>query len=344
MAGGTQGARDILGAPIHCSGDGGRANPGRYPTMRTRGLSPRPRRWTPSSLTGRLLGLLLLVTPGLTGCASQELYVQRVQAFAHAGASYGESLPAVLDASFESTVTLDSLLLGEARQSLDPEQRLETWVRHTELLEERRELLGDLKQHAALLRSYFLSLGALSGVEADASGLPELTSELVTQLGAVGVRLGTRELGGTTVAELVPEATALVLGKYQAGALRQELERHGAAIERELLLEQRLLRALEESLEAEHETRRTARLTELAERFVETPSLDVEAWSAERLAALRVPQDASAVGEAAEAAASLHRSFLLLASGSLGPSDLSALLADVNRVLTGLNATADPDR
>ena len=149
----------------------------------------------------------------------------------------------------------DSQQLIEFRKSVaDPGLRGKQLRNSNQIIEERINVFRDLRQHASVLRSYFVALQSLASTNAAAS-IQSSTNGLVQQLGGLQ-----RQAMGTSgkptfinagVTNALPLVANMAVTNYQSNALSEELKRNGRTIERELAFVEAVLETLREIAEGE---------------------------------------------------------------------------------------------
>ena len=289
-------------------------------------------------LSGRLVPLSVFVLAVLLqGCATSG----RLGGFddlAEAGVAYADAIPALLDESFVATTTVDSLVLVQVRDTLEEDDRLKQLSVANASLRNRLDILGDLKRHVRLLRSYFLALQAIARTDAGASGLTTVTGDLVSRLGELHPRLAGAKVGGTSIENFVGPGVQFVFNNYRVRLLNAELTRNAVAIERELDLQKAALQALGEAMEADLEAQVTASERDLVVLpFVSGDALPSD-WTERRLAALIQRQELQSVDAAVRAAENLRMTFIALVENRLDQGTVSALFQDIQEILALVEA------
>lgn len=275
-----------------------------------------------------LAGLVLLA---LAGCASGQR-VENAGRLADAGVAFADSVPPVIDESFATAVTTNSIVLADIRPDLNEEERSERLQVYDRQLTERLAALRDMKRHARLLRSYFMALGALAQSDA-ATGITGATENIAKRLSEVGVDLAKKKIGGVAISDAIQPAVAFGVGAYQNVALRRELERRGRTIERELELQRAALAVIGEQMMAdreaqiEHEVRAPLFLE-----YVTGGSLPGN-WNERRIAAFRQTIELQSLAAATNAADNLHQSWIAFAENRLDEASLLRLLRDIEEVV-----------
>jgi hypothetical protein len=266
----------------------------------------------------------------LGGCASTRARVKSGDAFATAGITYVDALPAILDESFDLTVAANSLSLSQARAELTQQERVDRLKTNDELLEKRLRLLRDIRQHALTLRSYFIALKALS--EADnATGMSDTTSGLIKRLADLHPKIAGSTIGGVSPQELISPLVKLAVGKFQSSVLTQELNAHGPAIERELALQEALIRALVDDMRDNTVLVIQAEEHRVFNAFVESGKLPGD-WRARRTAAFRSTSEIASLNDLQQAAANLHDTWIAFLENRTTPLSLDLLIEDIEQV------------
>jgi hypothetical protein len=288
---------------------------------------------------GSLRWLAVVVAlASVTACGTTRT-VEHANAFAGAGVAFADAVPPVVDEAFKLSATADSLVLTQARPDLDASLRSQTLQRNDELLEQRLQVLRDLKRHALLLRSYFTALQIITETDA-ASVIAVETQNLVSRLAQLRPEITAASIAGRPIGEFIQPAVALAVGAYQNAVLRRELEAHGEAIEREIALQRAALAALHEQMVADQELQLQGDRNLLFFQYVDAGSLPSD-WADRRIAALRRVVEIGSYDAAVTAASSLHQSWIAFVENRLEPARLRLLLRDVEGLLR-LVATLQP--
>ena len=298
--------------------------------------------------------LMLIACLPLVGgaCATAGARVAQFGAFAEAGTQFADAVPAVLDESFNATVTTSSLVLAEARPGLlllDADIRRSTMLEQLEqndaLLLERIGILRDVKQHAGVLREYFVALQALAQTDANSSGLTDVARGLVTALGSLSPAIANASVGGKAVSGLVPPIVNFAVAGFQSRVLEEELRRNAGTIERELAVQQAFLTAIAEAMTADLQAVYEAEDRDRIHLPYVNPGNLPGDWSQHRLASFQRQVQLSSVDAAAQAAARLRATFVQLVENKVDQGTIAALFVDINSVLTFIETgtgTADP--
>lgn len=275
---------------------------------------------------------LFLLGGSLGGCASTDARVRSGSAFATAGITYADALPAILDESFELSVTANSLMLSLSRPELTQQERIDHLKTHDALLKERLSLLRDIRQHALLLRSYFIALKALCETD-NATGITTATNGLIERLAELHPTIADATIGGISLQELSAPVVQLAVGAFQSRVLAQELSAHGQAIERELALQDAFMQALVEDMRANADlVIQVKELNPVFEAFVESGKLPKD-WGERRIAAFRSTSELASLNDAQQAAANLHDTWIALVEKRTTAQSFELLIEDIERVL-----------
>jgi len=276
--------------------------------------------------------LVLAVLSVLSACATSTVRVNNAATFASAGIAYVDAIPAVLDESFELSVTANSLTLSLARDDLPEDIRSSRLLDNDSLLEDRLKLLRDIKQHSLMLRSYFISLRALTSSE-NATGISTATSNLVGRLGELRPEIASATIGDASPQDLVGPAVNLAVGLFQNAALRAELEAHGEAIERELALQESVLNTLVQDMTANADlVIQIEDRNPVFEDFVTSGSLSAT-WNDRRIAAFRRTVELDSLADIQRAAANMHDTWMAFVENRADDGALNLLLQDIEQLL-----------
>lgn len=270
----------------------------------------------------------------VAGCTSSQR-VQHASAFADAGINFSDTLPAAIDAAFSADVANNSLQLSIAHGSLNNEQRLDAVSDSNEILATKYAVLSDLKSHAGLLRRYFITLKSLAQYDGK-TGLTTETQSIVSALQELNI--GSLSISDDAINTGVTAAVDLIVGAYQSSIIKAELSQNGAAIERELALQQAAIENLTEQTIAD--------LTNVQEDRLVLPVLEAFAsdnplpagWAAKREAALKAQVEVEEFKMAQAAISNLRLAWVALVENRLDQSSFLLLLEDVNRFTAAVEA------
>lgn len=267
----------------------------------------------------------------LSSCATAR--VNHFDRFAEAGVAYTRAAETVLDEAGKSAMATDSMVLERVRPSLSPEERGETILAHNKELRERLILLGDLKRHGQLLRTYFEALGALA--ESDSpSGIGEAASGVVDSLGKLNQRIASAEVGEFAVSGFIGKVAGIAVANFQLGALEKELKANAGTIERELDLQKAALTAVTEQMRTDLQFQlQQQESREVVQPYAAESPLPAN-WPQRRQEVLQANLEIASVSAAADAAEKLKISFISLVEGRFTEADLPALISDINEVVT----------
>jgi hypothetical protein len=281
----------------------------------------------------------LIVTIGLAACGSTET-TNRAATFASAGIEFTDSVPTFYDQSFEAAVVAGSIVLEKNRPLLSAAERRKALHEQDEGLEglrERYETLAALKQHALLLRTYFIALKGLVDSD-DAPGITDSTKSIVNRIVSIKPAIKDLSILGTSVESVIAPAVRIVVGAYKASALRREFEERGATIERELALQTAVLSLLRDQAAADLELQiefDERRPLENAYVSPANPSVGLPAtWRQQRIAMFRRGAILPAADRATKAAETLHQSWISLVRGTAGGPSLAVLIKDIEEFIS----------
>ena len=271
-----------------------------------------------------LMWVLALVAGGCTVTTD----TARLAAVARTGIAYTATVPPLLDRAFEVAAAVDSRALAEARDGLSEEQRREVLQRFDAAMAERLKDYNAAKRHNDLLRSYFVALRALlesDGPKASGAAAKRLTAEF----GKLSSGLKKARMGDVSVSGLVEPAVAVTVASFRSAPLRRELEARGAAIERELALQEALVKAVARQIRADREILSARfRNDEALAPYVNAKRLP-RTWPARRLKSLREPVDVEAAVAAEQAVRALRQAYVAAVEGRLDASRAAELATTV---------------
>lgn len=307
---------------------------------------------------------LPLVVLLLSGCASTET-IQRVETVGEAGQSYSKAVQGLLDQAQTVLVDTSSLELlinrrdamptAEELQQLSQEQK-DAWAsaRRSQLADLDRGIRGNLHEmrliarQVALLGNYFQTLENLAQSKAPETFAEEI-EKTVQSLDGLSQSLSGTDLFKNSKADedLAGGISGLVVREVQAGMLRRELERRKDTIAQILRIHEALLAALEAQIGSDLALTRQNQY----ERTVADPYADITqtlgeddtAWIDARRKLLSEPSMVQAVRDAADAAGKLRQAWALALENRLTPEDVSAVLAEVEPILAGLEQLRKPE-
>jgi hypothetical protein len=255
--------------------------------------------------------------------------IKQANVVSEAGVVYADALPSLYDESFDLAVRANSLLLerNRPRSATDRQKVLE---KQDELMEKRLAVLRDLKQHAILLRSYFVSLRSLAQVDA-APGITEATGHVIDQFAGLRAKLESETLDTGSITKKIGPAVKIAVAKFQSDALRKELQTHAEVIERELALQGAAVRMIGAQMTADkdYEVQRKIR-NPVVFTYVDDKPLPPD-WADRRLTAYREVVALTTLADATRAADSLHKGWISFAEGALDDGGLDRLVRDVRR-------------
>ncbi|MCY4486171.1 MAG: hypothetical protein OXF11_03535 [Deltaproteobacteria bacterium] len=268
--------------------------------------------------------VLALAASGCTAAVD----TARLDTVARAGVAYAGKVPPLLDRAFEVAAAVDSRALVEAREGLSEEQRREALQRFDAAMAERLEDYDAAKRHNDLLRSYFVALRSL--LESDGSkGSAAAAKRLTAALGTLSPRLKQARMGDVSVSGRVEPAVAVTVASFGSAALRRELEARGAAIERELALQEALVAAVARQVRADRDILSARfRSDEVVTPYVSAKRLP-KTWPARRLKSLREPTGVAAALAAEQAVGALRQAYVAAVEGRLDAGRAAELGATV---------------
>lgn len=265
------------------------------------------------------------------GCGAAR--ANRFEAFAAAGMNYAQARNQFLRHSLDVSIERDTLELRKQHGALDAAGRARVLTEQDKIVQERIAILADLERHGAVMHQYFVALAQLASPQADATAAAA-ASRLSGELGGLSNALAKKSIGGNPISDLVGKATGLAVGGLRNRALERHLKEHGPTVQRELALEEELLRELTDEMVADLKT-----LQANERRTVLVPPFRGEApppeWDAERKRFLLAELDLTRARAAQQAAGQLRAVFegLVRGSDAGGMAALQMAITQVNQFL-----------
>ncbi len=285
----------------------------------------------PPGLKGMLLVTALVC--GLNyGCTTAR--VNYFKSFAEAGTAYSDAVSTLTQQSGQVAIDADSLILMKARDDLQPSERGPTIVEHDNLLRERLRILGMVRRHAQLLRSYFVSLAALANSDAP-SGIGTSTEGVINALGGLNREIGEAKVGGEPIAKFAKGAATIIVAQFQNAALENELKLRSKAIEREIDLQQAAFDAIAAQVRTDLQIALNRQESlEVVDPFKEPNKNLPGDWLTRRREILSANLSLEAITAAADAARNLKSSFVALVENRFSPVDYQAMVKDISEIVT----------
>ena len=261
----------------------------------------------------------------ICGCSTSTNRVSNGYAFATAGIAYVDAFPAVLDESFELSVAANTATLATARPHLSPQDRITQLRAHNEQLSIRLDRLQSVLQHTLLLRSYFISLQALTA----AGNRSRISNAAIATLERFSsVRGDAVELLDDTRKDAVTKTTQLLVTSRQNSLLMDELQVRGQLIEEELRTLEALVDFLVDDMISNAQAISLAQTTPLSQEFSSDDALK-EDWNERRISLLRQRMELASLASIQSAAKNLHKTWIDLVENRTTEGALQLLLADV---------------
>jgi hypothetical protein len=264
----------------------------------------------------------------LTGCAGTQT-INKADQLALNGVAFADSIAPLVDESFVLAVTADSLVLTQARENIPNLKVRGTRLKQSDKhLETRLKILRDIKRHANLLRSYFISIKAITQTDA-ASGITDATKGLVEQMSKLEPKIAKATIGDTPVSNFIEPTVKLAVAGYQNAVLRQELSVRADIIDREIGLQEAALIALYEQMRADKELQISVEVKNpIFREYTGTGKLPSN-WTKKRVDAFELIIEIDSYEKAVKAAKALRQSWQAFAEDRLD----SATLLDLTRLV-----------
>jgi hypothetical protein len=294
---------------------------------------PRNRRgqwsWAPLSL---LVCLLAACSPRLG----------QFQALGEAGVAYTNAMGPLLEQAGSAAINSNSLRLLEFRQQpVNCSSR--DALRHKldeydGLMQQRLQLLGELRGHTRLLNAYFVFLLQLAQSDTPAQA-SKASQGIVKHMLAAGQRLGQDPQVQKLLPGIVGTASKFIVQGIQVKMLEEELSARGETVYRQILLHQAAVQAVGDMLKTDSQILFENLRYKARTDFYDTECRVLpEAWPQRRLQYLSAPPTDASAPAAHKAAKNLAEAFRDLARGEVSSQSLPQVLSETDEVLSWLRA------
>jgi hypothetical protein len=280
-------------------------------------------------ITAMILALVIM----MAGCKPTKEYAN----LAKAGTTYATALDALLVATgnIELDATSEKLVQISSRSRLSLADYQSVSVEDEKLL----KIITDLRKHVKLLSRYFGLLYELATSDAPdraKAAIGDGSSGVIANLNAVGNELRGSSLVPQNVASAAGPLTGLVVSGIIRGALRDELKARQVTIQRELILQEKLLEALSKRITRDlNNTQETREKRLVIEPITSGKPLDKpDEWVANRRLILTMTLTADQLSTASDSVKKLREAFEALLSGKLTLDRVDALVSDFDSLLT----------
>ena len=227
----------------------------------------------------KTLVIVAIVTTFASGCRSTKEYKK----FAEAGNNFVTATDTLLDAASDITINTtserilsDRISCGEFKAGDEAAQKfIERYDKLSASDKQRLELIKELRKHNYFLQNYFNKLIELADSDS-ADETKTAVENIVSQLKESGIKLV--KLSSVKVDKL-PSVTKIVLDARIRGALRDELEKRKFTIYQEITLQEKVLKAISNSIENDMEILRNFQEYRLVVKpIVQSESIDPDTW------------------------------------------------------------------
>lgn len=289
------------------------------------------------SLGIHIASAMFLLTVAACGTAT----IQNAQRISASGTALTTAIPDVYDASLLSTVSTQGGLLATNRvkkiegQTNDELKKLrrDVFDKTRDAVQERHDILSDLRLHSQILRRYFSSLEALAR-----SGEPEKFSEstgnIITALGAISPQIVNHRIGGVSIGSAAPDLVELVVSNSVAAKLGQRLKTDYPLVQRELALQEAALSLLALDIEDNSNTHRLNFVRTVVREPYATGTSLPKGWEAEWAKAYAPQPQVEAVSLASSAMRDLRRDYEALVTGEVSSASAGYLLEDISEIVS----------
>jgi hypothetical protein len=270
---------------------------------------------------------------GATGCATTAK-LNTFSELSKVGVAYSDAAAAVIDQAAEGSIAADTASLLIVRElSEDTAARKKAIADQSKALRTQLGLLASIGRHQALLKDYFVALGALADAGDADSAIGSAASGVITALGTLSPGFAALKVGEVPLADFASQATPLLVANLRSRALEKELRTNGEAINRELLVSEGLMAFLADKIRADDAAVQGPKEAEaVVAPFTRDGALPGD-WPARRLAFLKHGVDMAAIGRAQDSARKLRIALASASEGHLAPGQLQLLVTDLNALV-----------
>lgn len=270
---------------------------------------------------------IAILAVALTGCESTQEYKK----FSEAGQDYAAAVDNLLSKASEIRLNSSSEVLLAA-----PSRTRARYQKISSRDEETLRLYGDLRLHNQLLSQYFSRLEVLANSEGDKSAQASNEAQnIANNLTTVGQKLISTPLIGNSEAlrAIVGNITQFVVSSQITGALREELQRRGATIERELVIQKEVLKFLKSDLESDIKELQAFRENRLViEPYTQTEPPNPEEWMKIRHEILLMTNTVQQINAAIDSLGNFQSIFRGFIEGKVGLFHIGIFVKDVENL------------
>src|SRR5262245_39068695 len=281
----------------------------------------------------RAVAVFLALATFAAGCRSSKEFAN----LGRAGTTYAAALDNLLVATIniEIDTTSERLLQDDALSNQTPELYKNLSVEDEKLL----KTVVPLRRHVQLLSRYFGLMYELATSDAPDRAKQAIGSKgsgIIGALNTIGNQLRSSDFITGAAAEAAAPITRLVVSGMIRGALKDELDARKETIQKELLLQEELLKELSDRIS--HNLTITREVRE--DRLVivpltsPTPIARPDEWIANRRSVLTMKLTADQLTTASNNVKKLREAFEDLVSGKLTLDRVNSLLADFEALLS----------
>jgi len=286
-------------------------------------------RYTASA--GALAGILML------GACAPTATLKRGHDLAVAGTAYSESIVALVDATVDPTIDLDSDQLVRVRPILSSAERRVRLEGANDQLKKEIAQFGQLKRNNQLIKAYFQQLQALADSDAPknaGAALKDLSAAITSANKTL--RGSTHEVFTPAQQDYLGTLGELVVKNVQAVELRTALERDKGIIGEQLVWQQRVVESLTKTLKRIYEIKDDSmKNNEVFAPYVRNEGLP-GSWKEDRKVWLKASFHIEALGQTTDAAQQLQALWLQFLRGDQDLASLDSLLDDIQAITSAV--------
>jgi len=285
------------------------------------------------------VGLLLIAVFGLSACTGARR-VNDAAAFANEGVAFTGTLPRLYDEYYGLAIDADSATLTITREEPGiTSKMLSERLRQADAdLQRTSAIVRGLKEHALLLRAYFVEIQKLTD-ERVGSDVGASTAALVTGITMVRSDLATLIPFGVPVDQIAKPAGTFGVISLKNRALKRELDEHGETIDRELAVQEAILSKIGRNMASHSEAWTTVALVNpVYEQFRDTNKTLGMGWYRDRRKYLTEKPVIESAQVAEAAMKEMRKAWRELAEGGPDQATLALLIRRVQATITLVDA------
>ncbi len=259
--------------------------------------------------------------------------LEEYQKFASAGKKYASAIDTLLVTSGNHFIDANSEIL--LRSDLqEPGKDLVEYKNITELDDRWLVLIGNMRQHSDLIKSYFIAVENLS-TSTNPDEAKQSTEKIFTKLNAASNAIKGSPLVSDKIGSALSSIPQIILNQKIKGILREELVKRKEAIYKELVLQDLVLKLLTIQLKNNSMIIRDSKdnRTTLPSYTSKIPVSNPDDWIESRRNIRKITLSIEALDSSIQASEEFKEAFKLLLEDKFTIARANALLSDVESLL-----------